>query len=173
MTSYHCHPDGALLAVYLDRNDQDAFAALVARHTAMLRGVCRPVLGNHQDTEDAVQETFLLLARKAPRLRGQKTVAGWLRHVGRQVALNILRQRASRARREERASARRVRERTDRARALAQAHTFLAELPAEMGSPMSLKYLHGYTWAETAGILEESAPALIMRMRRFIRQAAW
>jgi DNA-directed RNA polymerase specialized sigma24 family protein len=61
--------DVDLLGRWLCHRDEDAFTALVVRHGPMVRGVCRRVLGNAHDAEDAMQATFLILARKAGSLR--------------------------------------------------------------------------------------------------------
>ena len=55
-----------------------AFTALAERHGPMVLGVCRAVLGDRHDAEDACQATFLVLAQRAGLIRRRDSVASWL-----------------------------------------------------------------------------------------------
>ncbi len=79
--------DGQLLECFLARREEAAFAALVRRHGPMVLGVCRRVLKNTHDAEDAFQATFLVLVRKAASLLPREAVGNWLYGVAYHTAL--------------------------------------------------------------------------------------
>src|SRR5262249_54094954 len=79
--------DGQLLESYLRSREEGAFAALVQRHGPMVWGVCRRLLGNHHDAEEAFQATFLVLVHKAASIVPQEMVANWLYGVAHHTAL--------------------------------------------------------------------------------------
>jgi RNA polymerase sigma factor (sigma-70 family) len=79
--------DGQLLGRFLAGRDEAAFAALVRRHGPMVLGVCRRVLRDAHDAEDAFQATFLVLARKAAALGQREAVGSWLYTVAFRAAL--------------------------------------------------------------------------------------
>ena len=75
-----------------------AFEALVQRHGPMVLRVCRQVLADPNDADDAFQATFLSLVRSAGSIRDRNSLASWLFGAARRVAL---RARADAARRRE------------------------------------------------------------------------
>jgi RNA polymerase sigma factor (sigma-70 family) len=92
--------DRALLDRFVTGRDESAFAALLARHGPMVLGVCRRVLHDAHEAEDAFQATFLVLARKAGMLRRPESLAAWLYGTARHLALKCHRRDARRRQRE-------------------------------------------------------------------------
>jgi RNA polymerase sigma factor (sigma-70 family) len=81
--------DEELLWVFVSRGGhaaEAAFAALVRRHGPRVLRVCRSVLGDEQEAEDSLQETFLLLLKKARGLRVNGSIGPWLHAVAFRVA---------------------------------------------------------------------------------------
>ena len=71
-------PDAELLARFTDAHDETAFESLVAQHLPTVRAVCRSVLRDPNDADDAVQATFLVLVRRADAVRDRQALGAWL-----------------------------------------------------------------------------------------------
>src|SRR5262249_4196706 len=100
--------DHHLLEQFRDQQDEAAFGTLLRRHGPMVLDVCRSILGNEADAEDAFQATFLILARKAPSIRKVASAGSWLHGVAYRTALKARVQSATRQKNEARALARQV-----------------------------------------------------------------
>jgi RNA polymerase sigma factor (sigma-70 family) len=81
-------PDGRLVESFLTYRDENAFAMLVKRHGPMVLGVCRRVIGNEHDAEDACQAVFIVLARKAGSIVPRDLVGNWLYGVAYRIAMH-------------------------------------------------------------------------------------
>src|SRR3982074_114029 len=95
--------DGELLRAFAARHDQDAFAALAKRHGPLVFSVCRRVLHQLQDAEDAFQATFIVFARQADSLAKKGSLSGWLHRVSYRIALDARRAGARRRKHEKQA----------------------------------------------------------------------
>lgn len=93
--------DGQLLDRFLTRREAVVFEAIVHRHGSMVWSVCRRVLRDHHDAEDACQATFLVLSRKAASVMPREKVGNWLYGVAYQTSMKA---RATRAKRRSRES---------------------------------------------------------------------
>jgi RNA polymerase sigma factor (sigma-70 family) len=89
-----------LLERFATRKDGAAFAALVALHGPMVLGVCRRLLRDGHDVEDAFQATFLVLVKRAGSIRDPGRLGPWLHGVARRVALRARAEAARRPRRD-------------------------------------------------------------------------
>src|SRR5215471_16797345 len=81
--------DGQLLERFANRRDGEAFAQLVHRHGPLVLGVCRQMLRQEQDAEDAFQATFLVLSRKARSIRRAEALPNWLYGVATRLATRM------------------------------------------------------------------------------------
>lgn len=78
--------DRELLSRFVKLRTESAFAELIQRHGSMVMGVCRRVLRNEQDVEDAFQAVFLVLARRSNDINWQESIGGWLHETAVRVA---------------------------------------------------------------------------------------
>jgi RNA polymerase sigma factor (sigma-70 family) len=79
--------DGELLERFVRRRDESAFETLMARHGPMVLGVCRRILGDPHDADDAFQATFLVLAHKAASVGRPQALSSWLYRIAQRAAV--------------------------------------------------------------------------------------
>src|SRR6516165_2427776 len=175
--------DESLLEQFLSgegMESQEAFRALVVRHGPMVLGICRHVLNQDHDAEDAFQATFLVLARKGASIRNRRVLSGWLHEVAYRIAIKA------------RASA--VRRRTLERQGMAMLppaiepnhqdqqaawnelrpvlHEEVNRLPEKYRIPVILSYLEGKTNEEVAELLRwpvGTVKGRLLRARQLLR----
>jgi hypothetical protein len=79
--------NGTLLEQFIGSRSEAAFGVLLERHGPRVGGVCRRVLSDHHDVEDAFQAAFLVMARKAASVDPRESVGNWLYGVANRTAL--------------------------------------------------------------------------------------
>jgi len=170
--------DEQLLARFVSRRDQGAEAAfeeLVIRHGRMVFQVCRNVLHNAHDADDAFQAVFLVLANRAGSIRQNRSVASWLFGVAQRVAIRGRRTAARRRALEERAAAQ-----TPENELPAKhdpdweiLHDEIKGLPERLRAPIVLCYLQGLTYdaaADRLGLTEVAIRGRLARARERLRR---
>ncbi len=182
-TLYRCGVVGSLsdeqlldrFAARRDETAEEAFAELVQRHGPMVLGVCRRILGDAHEAEDAFQATFLVLVRKASSVVRREKVANWLYGVAVRTAREALGRAMRRRSREERVSTPIHVEPPDddcpeELRAILDEE--LARLPVRYRGPVVLCELEGLSRPEAAkrlGIPEGTLSSRLSRAKAQLR----
>jgi RNA polymerase sigma factor (sigma-70 family) len=143
--------DAELLGRFVACQEEAAFEALVRRHGPMVLGVCRRLLHDGHDVEDAFQATFLVLVGKAAAIGDRALLANWLYGVAYRVAT---RARAYRRRQRESQGVEMAEAKTGTETIAPELRPILHEelnrLPEKYRTPVVLCYLQGKTNAEAA-----------------------
>ncbi len=172
--------DGELLGRFSHDRDEAAFATLVQRHGPLVLGVCRRVLHDPNDADDAFQATFLVLARKAGSVRQPDRLANWLFGVALRVARKARAEAARRRARQQQVTDMPVAEPGREAEWEDLRHVLDEEverLPEKFRLPILLCHLQGKTREEAArqlgwspgavkGMLERGRERLRSRLAR-------
>ena len=168
-------PDAQLLELYVCHCDELAFKALVQRHGPMVLAVCRGVLGDANDADDAFQATFLLLVRKAGSLWVGESLGGWLHRVACRIATQVKSDAGRRRDQERRAAewrARGARSAIPWDDANIALHQEIDRLPERYRKPIVLCYLEGMTYQHAArhlGWSEGTTQGRLTRGRHLLR----
>jgi RNA polymerase sigma factor (sigma-70 family) len=165
--------DGQLLARFVAGRDEAAFEALVHRHGPMVLSVCRRLMRDAHDAEDAFQGAFLVLARKAASVVKRDSVGSWLYAVAYRTALEA---RAVLGRR--RLHEKQMDELPHPQTAAAEVQDWrplldreLAALPEKYRAPVVLYHLEGHSHRDTArqlGLPEGTLAGRLARARRLL-----
>jgi RNA polymerase sigma factor (sigma-70 family) len=161
--------EAQLLRQFATSGDESSFEALVTRHGPMVLGVCRRLLFDPRDVEDAFQATFLVLLRRAGSLRDADPLSPWLHGVAYKVAARI-RTRSARRPAEERKAARleavETRSDVERHELRGILDEEIGRLPEKYRRPVVLCYLEGHTHEQAASRLRCTEGAVRGRLDR-------
>jgi RNA polymerase sigma factor (sigma-70 family) len=160
--------DAQLLDAFLAEGDNVAFEVLVRRHGPMVLSVCRRVLRNAHDADDAFQATFLVLIRKAASIGRRELLANWLFGVAYRTALEARKAVAKRKAKEEQAGKMPRTETRDDfwGELLPLLDQELNRLPDQYRVPVVLCDLEGKTGKEAARLLGWPEGTLATRLRK-------
>lgn len=161
--------DEELLARFFQTNDEGAFSVLVSRYGSLVYGVCKRVLGNATDADDAFQATFLVLVKKGANLQQPGRLANWLYGVAIRTARNVKSKRAQRSRVEREAGAMPAKsELSDMnyEQLWGVLDQEISQLPPKYALPLVLCYLEGKTNAEAASQLGWPEGSMSRRLSR-------
>ncbi len=161
--------DEELLRRFALQKDEGAFATIVEKHGPMVFGVCRRILQNPHDAEDAFQAVFLVLVRKAGSLRQPAALTPWLYGVAYRTAIRARAMANQRHFHETQAmsiqASKPIRESTTN-----DLKDMLDEevnrLPAKYRSPVILCYMSGKTNEEAARQLGCASGTIFSRLSR-------
>jgi len=152
--------EAELLDRFVGGRDEAAFAALVDRHGPMVLGVCRRLLHDPHEAEDAFQAVFLVLARKAGGIGRKELVGNWLYGVSLKVATRARRLAARRPKTGDvldydarRPSVPGPAESVASNEAAARLHEEVARLPERYRAAVVACYFEGKSCEETAALL--------------------
>jgi RNA polymerase sigma factor (sigma-70 family) len=150
--------DGQLLERFATRRgeaSEDAFAALVERHGPVVLRLCRSVLRDEHEAQDAFQATFLVLAQKAESLWVRDSLGPWIHSVAYRVAscaraAAIRRRRHARRHGELAAGTLAVYQDEDQGDLESVVHEEIDRLPAHFRAPLVLCDLEGCSHEQAA-----------------------
>lgn len=180
----------ALLVAQVRAGDGDAFRVLVERHSRKVFRLAFRLMGNEEDAEDIVQESFLRAYRSLDRFQEQAQFSSWIYRIASNHALDMLR---SRKRRSEESLSKPVangegRSIGDRLASVEPGperltagsqlqrtiHTALEELTAQERVAFTLRHFEGQSVEEIGALLQVSASATrnaVFRAVHKVRQA--
>ena len=141
-----------VLERFAERGDPVAFEAIVTRHGPMVYTVCRQMLRDPNDVDDAAQATFLILIKKAGRIRQPERLGPWLYGVTFRVA-HRLRTRPTTSDLPENLAGPRLAGPVEDNEQLAMLHDEIQRLPEKYRVPIVLCCIEGLSHDEAASRL--------------------
>lgn len=164
------HVADGQLAKLACRGDREAFDQLMQRHQAPVYRLCRALVMDGTDAEDAVQETFVRAFVGLARFDTGRTFGPWVRGIAAKVCLQVLRRRKRKGQRQVSLETRPMEpaapEAPEASPLVDRALAALTELDDTYRLPLALFYLEDASVAEVAEALQISPGAARVRLHR-------
>jgi RNA polymerase sigma factor (sigma-70 family) len=151
-----------LVQRFAREHDGEAFSMIVGRYGDMVYTTCYRILREEARASDAVQETFLQLARSAARIQG--SVGGWLHRVATRRAVDLVRQEVSRRQREHRYALDAETGASTWSEVESAVDAALEELPEDLREVLVLHFLQGRSTVQIAAVQQLSQPTISRRI---------
>jgi RNA polymerase sigma factor (sigma-70 family) len=146
-----------LVREFARNHSEAAFTELVRRHLNLVYSVARRCTGSDSDAQDVTQAVFVILARKAPRLRARTVLTGWLYETTRYTAACLQRTNARRHAREQEAYMQSTLTAADTADAWSRLAPHLEAAMAQLGERdrtlLALRFYENKSGPEAAALL--------------------
>jgi len=165
--------DAELLRQYVEAGSEAAFTEIVRRHAGLVYAAALRWVGGHAHlAKDVTQDTFILLARKAPALVEHETLIGWLYTTTRFVALGVIRNLRRREVREQKAVAMQTNSVSDIS--WEQLRPLLDEAVCQLDAPdreaVLLRYFQGKSYREVGAALNLTENTARVRTERAVEK---
>src|ERR1700690_2110710 len=165
--------DITLLREYVDRDSEEAFAALVTRHVNKVYSVALRHTRNPHQAEEITQAVFVILAKKSRHLGRRVVLSGWLYQTARLAAVTFIRSEIRRARREQEAQMQTLSNETEPdvwTQISPLLDTAMAGLNEKDRHAVVLRFFDGLSLREVGAALGGSEDAAKMRVNRAVER---
>ncbi|MGJ8633184.1 MAG: RNA polymerase sigma factor [Luteolibacter sp.] len=149
MPDFSAQNDQTLLKTFVHEGNESAFSELVKRHHAMAYTTAWRICGDSAEAKDVLQQSLIVLARRAPELTKIRYIGGWLHRAVVLEAKNSIRKSARRRKRETKAHemSAHISEAPVSQRLAPQLDETLNSMPEKDREVLTLHYLEGLTFS--------------------------
>jgi RNA polymerase sigma factor (sigma-70 family) len=165
--------DIALLREYVERNSEEAFAALIARHVNMVYSVALRHTRNPHQAEEITQAVFVILAQKSRHLGQRVILSGWFYQTARLTSITFIRSEIRRTRREQEAHMQTIANENEPdawGQIAPLLDTAMTELNETDRHAVVLRYFDGKSMRDVGGALGTTEDAAKKRVNRAVEK---